>query len=76
MYIAECNDKTLYVGIALDADKRIKAHNTTNQCRYTRLRKPVKLVYKELCSTHGLAMKREAAIKSFDRKKKLTLFSS
>ena len=76
VYIAECKDKTLYVGIALDADKRIKAHNTTKQCRYTRFRQPINLVYKEICPTHGLAAKREAEIKSFDRKEKLALFRS
>ena len=76
VYIAECTDKTLYTGIALDLDKRIGEHNTTNKCRYTRPRKPVKLVYKELCLNHGLAMKREIEIKRYDRKKKLGLFES
>ena len=73
VYIAECKDKTLYTGIALDAEKRIKAHNTTNQCRYTRFRKPLKLVYKEACTNQYLALKREKEIKDFSRQKKLVL---
>ncbi|MDD5567667.1 MAG: GIY-YIG nuclease family protein [Candidatus Omnitrophica bacterium] len=73
VYIAECKDKTLYTGIALDAKKRIKAHNTTNQCRYTRFRKPLKLVYQELYANQNSAFKRELEIKSFTRNKKLEL---
>ncbi|MFA5062964.1 MAG: GIY-YIG nuclease family protein [Candidatus Omnitrophota bacterium] len=73
VYIAECKDKTLYTGIALDVNKRVKAHNTTNQCRYTRFRKPLKLVYQESCVNQNLALKRELEIKSFTRDKKLEL---
>jgi len=73
VYIAECKDKTLYTGIALDAKKRIKAHNTTNQCRYTRFRKPLKLAYQELCANQNSALKREKQIKDFSRQKKLVL---
>jgi putative endonuclease len=65
----------LYVGVAKDADKRIEDHNSTNQCRYTRFRKPLKLVYKELCVDYNIARKRESEIKRFDRKKKLGLIS-
>ncbi len=76
VYIAECGDKTLYVGIAIDVDKRIKVHNTTNRCRYTQFRKPIKLVYKEICSNHNQAWKREREIKSFPRNKKLDLINN
>ena len=76
VYIAECKDKTLYTGIALDVNKRIKAHNTTNQCRYTRFRKPLKLVYEEACANQYLALKRELEIKSFTRNKKLKLIKN
>ncbi|MFH1995383.1 MAG: GIY-YIG nuclease family protein [Candidatus Omnitrophota bacterium] len=73
VYVAECRDKTLYVGVAKDAAKRIKEHNTTNKCRYTRFRKPLLLVYKELCSCYNSARKREKQIKKFSRTKKLAL---
>ncbi len=73
VYIAECRDKTLYVGIAKDVGQRISDHNKTDKCRYTRFRKPIILVYKELCSDYSAARKREAQIKKFDRKKKLEL---
>ncbi len=75
VYIAECRDKTLYVGIAKDVDKRIKDHNNTNKCRYTRFRKPLALVYKELCCDYNFARKRELQIKKFSRKKKLEMLN-
>ncbi|MBD3379148.1 MAG: GIY-YIG nuclease family protein [Candidatus Omnitrophica bacterium] len=73
LYIAECRDKTFYVGVARDVDKRIKEHNTTSKCRYTRYRKPITVKYKELCASYSVARKREAEVKKFSRKKKLDL---
>ena len=75
LYIAECKDGTLYTGIAKDVDKRIHAHNNTSRCRYTRFRKPIKLVYQEGCSSYSIARTREYEIKKFSRKKKLELIS-
>lgn len=73
VYIAQCRDETLYVGIAIDVERRIAEHNTTNKCRYTRFRKPLKLAYQEICDGYHLARKREKEIKRFSRKKKLKL---
>jgi len=63
----------LYVGVALDVHKRIKNHNTTSRCRYTRYKKPLVLVYSEICENYNVARGREAEIKRFSRKKKLEL---
>ncbi|MCU0651624.1 MAG: GIY-YIG nuclease family protein [Candidatus Omnitrophica bacterium] len=76
VYIAECKDKTLYTGAALDVEKRIQDHNTTNKCRYTRFRKPLKLMYREVCGNYHLARKREEEIKRFSKGKKLELIRS
>ena len=73
LYIAECKGGTLYVGIAIDVTKRIKEHNNTSKCRYTRFRKPVKLVYSEFCESYSIARKRELEVKRFSRQKKLEL---
>ena len=73
LYIAECKDKTFYVGIARNVDKRIKTHNTTDKCRYTRFRKPISLMYKEQCENYSVARKREIEVKQFSRKKKILL---
>ena len=76
VYILECQDKTLYVGMTLDVLRRLKEHNTTKRCRYTRSRKPLQLVYQEERPNHYAAMCRELEIKSFDRKKKLKLIDN
>ena len=73
VYIAECKGSTLYTGVAKDVDKRINEHNTTGDCRYTRFRKPLKLIYQERCEDYNSARRRELEIKRFSRKKKLTL---
>lgn len=75
VYILECQDRTLYVGMTLDVFRRLKEHNSTNKCRYTRSRKPLKLVYQEKCLDHYDASCREIEIKSFSRKRKLALIS-
>jgi len=73
VYIARCKDDTLYTGIAIDVGERIHEHNATSKCRYTRARKPVTLLYQEICDDYSLARKREAQIKSLSRSKKLAL---
>ena len=73
VYIAECRDNTLYVGIARDVEKRISDHNTTNKCRYTRFRKPLIARFTEICDNYNQARKREIEIKRFSRSKKLKL---
>jgi putative endonuclease len=73
VYIAKCKDNTLYTGITIDVVERINEHNATSKCRYTRVRKPVVLLYQEICDDYSLARKREAQIKSFSRSKKLAL---
>ena len=73
VYIVECADGTLYTGWAVDVDKRVAAHNAGRASRYTRSRRPVKLVYVEKRVSRAIAMKREAAIKKMPRAKKLRL---
>jgi putative endonuclease len=64
VYIMECSDKTLYTGSTNNIGKRIQEHNATKAgARYTRARRPVKLVYVEICSTQSIALKGEAEIK-------------
>jgi len=73
VYILECQDKTLYVGVTLDVVKRLNEHNTTSICKYTRIRKPLKLVYQEKCLNHHEARGRELELKEFNREEKLDL---
>lgn len=73
VYILRCRDNTLYTGYTVDIDKRIRVHNKGLGAKYTRGRLPVKLVYKEICSSKSEAMKREIRIKKLSRKEKMHL---
>ena len=63
VYILRCADQTLYTGIAIDLDARVRIHNAGKGAKYTRGRLPVTLIYQEQMKNHGAALKREYAIK-------------
>ncbi|MDD5174179.1 MAG: GIY-YIG nuclease family protein [Candidatus Omnitrophota bacterium] len=73
VYIIKCSDGSLYTGITTDIPRRIDEHNSGRGGSYTRVRKPVKLIYSESCFDRSGALKREAEIKSWPRNKKLAL---
>ncbi len=74
VYIVECSDETLYTGIARDLECRIEEHNASEKgAKYTRSRRPVKLVYYEEYPDRSSASKREYAIKKMSRKAKQEL---
>ena len=75
VYILRCADGTLYTGITRDLDRRCQQHNAGTASRYTRSRRPVKLVYQEPQRSQGLALRREAAIKKLARRQKLELIA-
>jgi putative endonuclease len=75
-YLVRCADGTLYCGWTNHVDKRIKAHNEGKGAKYTRSRRPVKLVYFEVFETKEEAMRREAAIKKLAKKDKERLVSA
>ncbi len=77
IYILECSDKTLYTGWTYDIEKRIKEHNSgKNGAKYTRSRRPVKLVYVKTCSNLSDALKGEAQIKKLSRVQKMRLIEN
>ncbi len=73
VYIIECRTEDLYVGITQDVNERIAKHNKGTACRYTKFRRPVKLIYTEQLPTKFEARQRELVIKKYSRKKKLEL---
>ena len=73
VYIVECADKTLYTGWTTDIERRLKAHNAGKGARYTRERRPVRLVYTEEVPNRRAALKRELKIKRMRRSQKLKL---
>lgn len=73
VYILLCGDGTLYTGIARDAEKRLKMHQSGKGAKYTRGRGPLTLVYREGCESHTQALQREIAVKKLTRKQKLNM---
>lgn len=73
VYILRCKDSKLYTGITNNLERRVKAHNSGNGCRFTKYRTPVELVYSEKAKSRPKALRREAKIKSLPRVKKLEL---
>ncbi len=73
VYIVRCSDGSLYTGIAVDVEARIKAHNSGMGAKYTKPRRPVILLYQEMLDNQSEATKREYAIKKLSRRQKLRL---
>ena len=74
LYILKCHDKTLYTGIAVNLEKRLEEHNSSKTgAKYTRSRRPVKLVYVKKFRTRSTASKAESKIKALSRAEKLNL---
>jgi len=77
IYIVECCDGSFYTGITTDIDRRVLEHNFSfKAAKYTRSRRPVRLVYKESASNRSEASKREYSIKRLKRKNKSSLILS
>ena len=74
VYMVECADGTLYSGVTTDVERRIKEHNDSPKgAKYTRAKRPVRLVYTETCLNRSEATKREYALKQLTREEKLKL---
>jgi putative endonuclease len=71
VYIVECSDGTLYTGISNDIVKRIREHNSGSGSKYTRGRRPVKLLARWDYADKSLASKMEHRIKGLTREAKL-----
>ena len=70
VYIVRCADDTLYTGWTTDVARRVAQHNAGRGARYTRMHRPVTLVYQEEVPDRSAAMRRERAIKKLDRARK------
>lgn len=70
VYIVECRDGTYYTGYTPDIEKRVKLHNSGRGARYTRDRKPVKLMWRKQYKYFKKAFLEEKRIKQLTRKQK------
>ena len=73
VYMLECRDGSLYTGWTVDLAARVAAHNDGTGARYTRSRRPVRVVYWEEVPDRSAALRREAALRRLPRATKLAL---
>ena len=73
VYLVGCDDNSIYTGVTTDVERRFNEHKNGKGGRYTRSKKVIRLLYKEPHSSRSFALKREAQIKGWTRRKKLDL---
>ena len=74
VYIVECIDGTYYTGYTNDLERRIKEHNNSKRgAKYTRYKRPVRLIWSKKYHQFRSAFKVERIIKDLTRKQKEAL---
>lgn len=78
VYFLRCSDNSLYTGITTDLERRVEEHNSSNTlgAKYTRVRRPVKLVYSEQQDNRQTASQREYQLKKLKKTEKEALVSN
>jgi len=78
VYLLHCADDSYYTGITTDPERRLEEHNLDDKkaAKYTRSRRPLRMVYFEICSTRSDAASREYEIRKLSRKNKILLADS
>ncbi len=75
-YLARCSDNTLYCGYCVNIKNREAKHNKGDGAKYTRQRRPIKIIYWEEFGTISEAMRREAQVKRWRKEKKEILIKN
>lgn len=78
VYFLRCADNSIYTGVTTDIKRRETEHNTNNKlgAKYTRVRRPVRLVYAESHPDRSSACQREFALKRLTKNKKEQLIET
>ncbi len=69
-YLVQCADGTFYTGSTNDVAKRVATHNAGKGAKYTRNRRPVKLLYQQEFDDKHAALSFEAKFKQHSRRQK------
>ena len=71
LYVVECADGTLYTGITNNVSRRLHEHNNTKKgAKYTRVRRPVRLVWEKQYNNRSEAQSAEYHFKKLLHKQK------
>lgn len=69
-YVLHCRDDSFYAGYTTDTLRREQEHNKGIGSKYTKARRPVRMIYNEVFGSRAEATKAEAAFKKLSRKQK------
>ena len=75
VYLLLCDDGSYYTGYTKNVASRLEKHKKGHGARYTRMRKPKRVVYVKEFRTRGDATKREQQIKALSHREKHELVS-
>jgi putative endonuclease len=76
LYIVRCADGTLYTGIAVDVERRIREHESSARgAKYLRGRGPLNLEFSECLGDRARAQKLEYRVKQLERDRKEALIA-
>lgn len=76
VYMLLCEGGSYYTGYAKDLESRFRLHLKGEGAKYTRMRKPVGIIYTEQFQKLGEALRRERQVKNMSREEKLMLVKS
>ena len=76
LYIVRCSDGSLYTGIAVDVERRIREHESGPRgAKYLRGKGPLHLVYSATLGDRGTAQQVEYRVKQLERERKEALIA-
>ncbi|MDO8565872.1 MAG: GIY-YIG nuclease family protein [Candidatus Moranbacteria bacterium] len=75
VYLLVCKDTSIYCGSTADLRNRVKEHNSGEAALWTKMRRPVKLVYYEPHESLITTRRREKQIKGWVKQKKMNLIA-
>ena len=76
LYIVRCSDGTLYTGIAIDVERRIREHESgVRGAKYLRGKGPFKLEFCAAMGDRGTAQQFEHRVKRLERERKEALIA-
>lgn len=63
-YVVKCKDNSWYAGYTNDLHKRVKTHNDGKGAKYTKVRRPVELIFAESFQQSGKLCRRNIISKN------------
>jgi len=70
VYLLLCDDGSYYTGYTSNPNFRLLQHEKGRGARYTRMRRPIRIVHLEEFNTRVAAMKRERQVKALTHNQK------